>query len=321
MFFLPLNSFQFIFQVVQGNYIMDKPIVENAIVKKTKRKAYVLSLKMRDIIDSFTLFDNEFMSVFFDNNCEAAQFVLNKILACEDIIVKEVHPQKYAKSSLKAGRSIVLDVFAIDKDGKHYNIEIQRADSGASCKRARFHSAVIDSRMLKAGEDFTKMNDSYVIFITEHDVMGKGLPVYHVERVIKELEKDFNDGNHIIYVNGSYKDENSEIGLLMKDFSCSRAEDMHYDILKKSMYHYKNTEEGRKIMCEKVQKYGDEREKFGRLKGRLEGKLEGKLEGQEEGKSEARIENAKSMIADKLPLEKVAAYSGLPLSKVRELAG
>ncbi len=59
-------------------------------------------------------------------------------------------------------------------------------------------------------------------------------------------------------------------------------------------------------MCVKVQKYGDERERYGR----------------EVGESKARIENAKNMIAaGKLTLEDVAAYSGLPLSKVRELAG
>ncbi len=63
-------------------------------------------------------------------------------------------------------------------------------------------------------------------------------------------------------------------------------------------------------MCVKVQKYGDEREKYGRLKG------------QEEGASKVRIENANNMIAlGKLTLEDVATFSGLPLSKVRELVG
>ncbi len=58
-------------------------------------------------------------------------------------------------------------------------------------------------------------------------------------------------------------------------------------------------------MCEKVEKYGDEREKNGRL----------------EGKSEAQIENAKKMIASgKLSLEDISLYSGLSLSEVEKLA-
>ncbi len=70
-------------------------------------------------------------------------------------------------------------------------------------------------------------------------------------------------------------------------------------------------------MCEKVEKYGDEREK----NGRIEGRLEGKLEGQVEGENKARIENAKSLIAlGKLTLKDIAACTGLPLAKVKELA-
>lgn len=53
--------------------------------------------------------------------------------------------------------------------------------------------------MLERGEDFTELCDSYVIFITEHDVMGKGLPIYHVKRHIEELDNEpFDDGNHIL---------------------------------------------------------------------------------------------------------------------------
>lgn len=51
-----------------------------------------------------------------------------------------------------------------------------------------------------------------MIFITENDVVGTGLSLYHVERVIKETGADFGDGSHIIYVNGSYQNDNEPIG-------------------------------------------------------------------------------------------------------------
>lgn len=35
---------------------------------------------------------------------------------------------------------------------------------------------MIDTKMLKAQQDFKKIHDSYVIFITASDVMGTGLP-------------------------------------------------------------------------------------------------------------------------------------------------
>lgn len=66
--------------------------------------------------------------------------------------------------------------------------------------------------MLKEGQKFKELHDSYVIFITEIDTMGAGLPIYHVERTLKETGAAFNDGSHIIYVNGNYKNDNSPLG-------------------------------------------------------------------------------------------------------------
>lgn len=41
---------------------------------------------------------------------------------------------------------------------------------------------------LNPSEDFEKLPESYVIFITRNDVLGGGLPIYHVERTIRETE-------------------------------------------------------------------------------------------------------------------------------------
>lgn len=66
---------------------------------------------------------------------------------------------------------------------------------------------MVDVRMLEESQKFKDIEDSYIIFITQNDVMKKGLPLYHVERVVKETEEDFGDGSHIIYVNGAYKND------------------------------------------------------------------------------------------------------------------
>ena len=59
-------------------------------------------------------------------------------------------------------------------------------------------------------------------------------------------------------MNGNYKG-NDEIGQLMKDFHQTDPENMHYEALAQGVKHFKETEEGREIMCEAVEKYGDER--------------------------------------------------------------
>ena len=84
-------------------------------------------------------------------------------------------------------------------------------------KRARYHSSMMDSRMLKKGQDFSEIKNSYVIFIYRHDKFGLGLPVYHIKRTVTESGEAFGDGSEIIYVNGAYTGDDS-ISQLIADF-------------------------------------------------------------------------------------------------------
>ena len=134
-----------------------------------------------------------------------------------------------------------------------YNIEIQRSDKGADVKRARFHSSIIDTKYLDKNEEFSKLPENYVIFITENDVMDENEPIYFIDRVVINSRgqklKLFNDGEHIIYVNGSYQDETTDIGKLMHDFFCENPDDMNYEVLADKARYYKESEEGVNTMC------------------------------------------------------------------------
>ena len=124
------------------------------------------------------------------------------------------------------GRSAVLDCVARDSDGKQMDVEIQQDNEGASPKRARYHSGLMDMNTLNPGQDFDELPESYVIFITRDDVLGYGLPIYHVNRKIEEVSENFRDEAHIIYVN-SKKQDDTELGRLMHDLHCKNAGDMH----------------------------------------------------------------------------------------------
>jgi len=124
--------------------------------------------------------------------------------------------------------------------------------------------------MLRENQKFREMRDSYVIFITKTDVLRGGLPMYHVDRNIKELDRSFNDGSHIIYVNGAYKDKESEIGKMIHDFRCKKSSDMYSEVLKEQVSYFKDTEGGRKRMCKIIEEYGDIRAKESAEKNLLE---------------------------------------------------
>ena len=55
-------------------------------------------------------------------------------------------------------------------------------------------------------------------------------------------------------------------------------------------------------------------------KGREEGRKEGRREGKEEGRREGKLEFALELLKDGMALEKVARYSKLSLSMIKELA-
>lgn len=208
------------------------------------------------LLAGFTLLDDDFMTIVFDRNIAATELVLNTILGRNDLKVMEVIAQREYKNPVIGGRSLKLDIYAKDSDGKVYDVEVQNDETGADVHRARFHSSMLDVKMLKERQKFKEIHDSYVIFITKNDYMKMGLPMYHVERTVQEVGRLFMDGSHIIYMNGSYKDNSDPVGKLMHDFRCTSAADMFYQELANSVRHFKETEGGRNQVCKAMEEYG-----------------------------------------------------------------
>lgn len=100
-----------------------------------------------------------------------------------------------------------LDILAVDEADRVYNIEVQRNDKGAGVKRARYNSSLLDANVTEPGDEYEKLNETYVIFITEHDVLGDGHPIYHIDRTVRETGALFGDESHILYVNAQIKDD------------------------------------------------------------------------------------------------------------------
>ena len=207
------------------------------------------------IVDNMTLFDDDLMSMVFDANIPATELILKIILKADDIKVVNVAGQKELKNPVVGGRNIRLDILAKDGQGELFNVEVQRKNTGADERRARFHSSMVDSRMLKRKQKFKELKDSYMIMITQNDYFGNGMPIYTINRHIEELKKPFKDGSHIVYVNGSYKGDDP-IGRLMHDFRCKKSKDMHYKELADGVKHFKE-EGGRNMVCEAVEEYAE----------------------------------------------------------------
>ena len=100
-------------------------------------------------------------------------------------------------------------------------------------------------------------------------------------------------------MNGATRSE-SEIGKLVHDLRCRDVAEMYFEVLKKRVSQFKGSEEGRRTMCEAVERIA-ERKKA-------------------EGKRENMIATAKRLLANgKLMLKEIAECTGLSLAQVKKL--
>ena len=172
---------------------------------------------------------------------------------------------------------------------------METADRGAGAKRARYHSSLIDANVTEPGEKLENLVETYVIFITEKDVLRGGLPIYHINRIIEEMGKSFGDEAHIIYVNSQIKDDTA-LGKLMHDFTCTNPDDMNYPVLAQRVRYFKEDTKGVATMCRAFE------------------------EVREETKHEQSIEIAKSLLeVGKMTYEEIARSVQLPVEEVKAL--
>lgn len=241
-------------------------------------------------IQEMCYFDDEFMTKCLENYPEGVELTLRIIMDNYELVVKESQVQAVIKNL--QGRSIRRDIKTNDVADEQYDVELQRADSGAKPKRARYNSSLMDANAILPGDDAECLPETYVIFITENDVIGNNLPIYHIDRTIKETGKLFDDKAHIIYVNGEIKDD-TPLGKLMQDLSCTNPDDMNYQELADRARYFKRDKEGQRIMSGIM----------------------------EEIVNDEKIEAAKRMLEKgKLTLEEISEYLDLPLSVVEKLS-
>ena len=135
------------------------------------------------------------------------------------------------------------------------------------------------------------MPDTYTIFIIEKDFYGQSEAVYPIERINLATGKSFEDGEHILYVNGEYRGD-SAIGKLMHDFNCTKAADMNFELMANRTRYLKENPKGVSEMCKIM----------------------------EDMRSESLKEVALRMLsAGKYALEEIANISGLSLDEVKKL--
>lgn len=260
--------------------------------KSEVKKEENVSEKYKEQIKELTLLSDILITNVLRNNKPVAELILRTILNEPKLTIKELEVQKTIPNYKKRG--VRLDMYAVDIENKVYNVEVQRVNEGASKRRARFNASLIDKDLLNPSEDFEKLPDVYIIFITERDVLGSGLAVYEIEKRIKQTGELFDDGSHVIYVNASVV-EDTEIGRLMHDFREENANKMYNSLLAEAVRFFKEDKKGVEVMNNSLEKLVVE------------------------GKMEEKIEIVRRSYKKGLTIEVIADVVNLPIQEVKEI--
>ena len=114
--------------------------------------------------------------------------------------------------------SVVLDILAEDSTGQIYEIEMQTGDKPGHIRRVRYITSSIDTSFLDKGNDYTKLPELHIFYITTFDIANAHKTVYDIIRIDSETHIEFDNGVHEHYINTIVND-GSTISNLMHYFN------------------------------------------------------------------------------------------------------
>ena len=207
-------------------------------------------------------------------------------LEIEDI---EFLDEQYVIDESVDTRGVRLDAFAGDRT-RVYDIEMQATNVDNLRKRSRYNQSMIDSELLKRGEHFRELKESYVIFINTFDLFGKGLWRYTFENICREkTDLSLDDKAYKIFINArGAKDmlddrQRAFLNLLLDINPKISYEDRLIDDIIKTVEEIKQTASERNSFMTlemKMKEVEYHARELAFSEGRIEGKAEGKAEGE-----------------------------------------
>lgn len=212
---------------------------------KTKTQKTVEEL---NIIDD-TLFQKMAEDIGF---CEE---LISTVLQ-QKVIVEKVIPQNSVKNL--QGRSVILDAYCVLQDGRKCNVEVQKENDDDHVRRVRYNASCLTANITSPGTDFKEVPDIIMIFVSKFDIFKAGKTIYHIDRVVREIQEVNDNGLQEIYVNTKIGD-GSSIAKLMKIYQNQEEYDFkNFPNTSRRKKYFKDEEGGMQEMCDVVKNYARE---------------------------------------------------------------
>ena len=230
--------------------------------------------------------------------------------------------QEHSITATPDAKSVRLDVYLDDEDGRVFDLEMQTANTIPLPKRTRYYQSMIDIDHLASGAAYTDLPESYIVFICTFDPFGRGLHKYDFrERCLQDDSLELGDETTKVFINA--KSRSGDMSGDMRAFldylcgeeassSLTRNIDASITLAKA----YKPWEAEYMQFNEIIDLARADARREGREEGREEGRAEGREEGRAEGREEGRAEQAfadidRIVASGKLNAEEACAILGV----------
>ena len=209
--------------------------------------------------------------------------------------IKQIeNPEKEADVKLSMdAHGVRLDVITTDDQGRRIDVEMQMRDEKNIPRRMRYYEGSIDQATLEKGQNYNRLGDVVILFITPFDPFdAHGYYKYTFRNTCQEdKEIVLDDGVTKVILNaaghkGDIKSELKEFLQLVAGNvdSTHYAEGSFAERVQRQVHIARRNARWRKEYMDWEMTLRNEREK-----GREEGREEGLKEGREEGRMEERI--------------------------------
>ena len=198
------------------------------------------------------------------------------------------NPEKEADVKLSIdAHGVRLDVITTDDQGRRIDVEMQMRDEKNIPRRMRYYEGSIDQTTLEKGQNYNRLGDVVILFITPFDPFdAHGYYKYTFRNTCQEdKELVLDDGVTKVVLNAA--GHKGEITPELKEFLQLVAGNA--DRVQRQVHIARRNARWRKEYMDWEMTLRNEREK-GREEGLKEGREEGLKEGREEGLKEGRME-------------------------------
>ena len=271
---------------------------------KNFRRKFLKIQKLHDVI----FVSHDYMFGYVMRNEEICKGLLERLL---QIKIERLEYPELQKSITPhyENKGVRLDVYVQDST-RVFDVEVQNILDDELPTRTRYYQSMMDIDLLLKGKKYSELKECYVIFVCKDDFFGENLPCYSFSNLCHEkLNLELGDKTHKIIFNAS---------------SFSKEKDLERKSLLEYIKDKKSTSDFTKMIDQLVEKTKENQTFRGDYMAwglaEQDAEKRGYNAGIADGAEQAKIDTAKKMLLNLIPVDVVAECTGLPLETIQKLA-